>query len=95
MDFFNLPNDSINNYSLGMKQKLGIIQATMENQDLILLDEPYNGLDDNSIEILNTYLHKLKEQGTTILIVAHDSSIDPLLVDTEFKLANGNLTPAS
>lgn len=59
-------------YSIGMKQKAGIIQAIMENQDIILLDEPTRGLDDDSIDQFVRQMKKLAEEGKTIIVTAHD-----------------------
>lgn len=60
-------------YSLGMKQKLGIIAAIMEMPELIILDEPMNGLDEESIEILKDMILELKEKGKLIILSCHDS----------------------
>lgn len=62
----------IKTYSIGMKQKAGIIQAIMENQDLILLDEPTRGLDDDSIDQFIQKMKELSGQGKTIVVTAHD-----------------------
>ena len=59
-------------YSLGMKQRLGIAQAIMENPDLIILDEPTNALDADGVELINKVILELKSQGKTILIANHD-----------------------
>lgn len=55
-----------------MKQKAGIIQAIMESQDLILLDEPTRGLDDDSIAQFIRQMQELSRQGKTIVVTAHD-----------------------
>lgn len=58
-------------YSTGMKQKLAIAQAIMEDQDLVLLDEPFNALDTKSnLEIINV-INKLKEEDKTIFLTSH------------------------
>lgn len=59
-------------YSVGMRQKAGIIQAVMENQNLILFDEPTRGLDQDSISRFNKLIEILNNQGKTIIICAHD-----------------------
>lgn len=59
-------------YSLGMKQKLGIAQAIMEDQDIIILDEPCNALDEESVKKINILINKLKEEGKIILISSHN-----------------------
>ena len=66
------PNNkkSVNKYSLGMKQRLGIAQAIMEDPDLLILDEPFNGLDSDGVKEIQDYLLKLKEQGKTIILTS-------------------------
>ena len=58
-------------YSAGMKQKVGIIQALMEEPKLLILDEPFNTLDEESVLILKEILIKLKQQGTLIIITSY------------------------
>ncbi|MDE6435418.1 MAG: ATP-binding cassette domain-containing protein, partial [Lachnospiraceae bacterium] len=58
----------VGKFSLGMRQRLGIAQAIMENPDLIILDEPMNGLDKHGIRLVKELLGQLKEQGKTILL---------------------------
>lgn len=59
-------------YSLGMKQRLGIAQAIMENPTLIILDEPTNGLDEDGVQKINQIILDLKKEGKTLLIASHD-----------------------
>jgi len=59
-------------YSLGMKQRLGIAQAIMEDPDLIILDEPSNSLDLDGVKLINDIILEFKKQGKTILIANHD-----------------------
>lgn len=59
------------NYSLGMKQKLGIAAALMEKPDLILLDEPTNALDENSTKILKEILLEHKRRGALLIVACH------------------------
>lgn len=67
------PDDKkhVGNYSLGMKQRLGIAQALMENPDILILDEPMNALDNNGVEEIRTVLLKMKEHGKLIIIASH------------------------
>lgn len=65
-------NKKYRKYSLGMKQRLGIAQAIMENPDLIILDEPTNALDIDGVKLINDIILDLKKQGKTILIANHD-----------------------
>lgn len=75
-DLFSLNIDeknSVKKYSVGMRQKLGIIQAVMEDQDCILFDEPTRGLDKSSMKVFNHLIHDLNQkEGKTIIICAHD-----------------------
>lgn len=63
---------AIKKYSLGMRQKAGIIQAIMENQNIILLDEPTRGLDKESIQIFIAHINKLILENKAIIIASHD-----------------------
>lgn len=58
-------------YSLGMKQKLGIAQAIMENPDIIFLDEPFSGIEEEIVQKLKKYLLKQKKKGKLIIISSH------------------------
>ena len=64
------------NYSLGMKQKLGIIQAIMENPEIIILDEPFNALDIKVKNILIDYLNNIKENKIIIIVAHYREEID-------------------
>lgn len=67
------PDDkkAVGKYSLGMKQRLGLAQAIMGNPDILLLDEPMNGLDNSGVAEMRNYLLQLREKGKTILLVSH------------------------
>lgn len=80
----------IKKYSLGMRQKVGIIQAIMENQNLILLDEPTRGLDKESIKIFNKAIYKLIKERKSVIICAHDG-IDNIEFSAEYEIKNGQL----
>ena len=58
-------------YSLGMKQKLGVAQAIMEDPDIIILDEPFNGIEQATVDKLIDYLIKKKEEGKLIIVSTH------------------------
>lgn len=62
----------VKNYSLGMKQKLAIAQAIMEDQDILLLDEPFNALDENSHKKMLNLMLELQKKGKTILLTSHN-----------------------
>lgn len=78
-------------YSLGMKQKLALVQALMESPDLIILDEPTNSLDEESILELRDVLKKEKERGATILIASHNKTDIEVLSDKVFKIDSGKV----
>ena len=59
-------------YSLGMKQRLAIAQAIMENPDLIILDEPMNGLDEEGTAEMRKLFLELKEKGKLIIVASHN-----------------------
>ncbi|MCD8501408.1 MAG: ATP-binding cassette domain-containing protein [Bacillaceae bacterium] len=61
----------VKKYSLGMKQRLAIAQAIMEDPKLLILDEPFNGLDKTGVEAIRLLLLNLKSKGVTILLTSH------------------------
>lgn len=78
-------------YSLGMKQKLRIGQAIMEEQELIILDEPTNGLDEVSVENIRNIIKDLKKKNKLILIASHNKDDLKLLCDKVFKIEAGKI----
>ncbi|WP_223896425.1 ABC transporter ATP-binding protein [Lactobacillus huangpiensis] len=82
--------EPIAKYSVGMRQKVGIIQAVMENQNIILLDEPARGIDQESISLFVTMLKKLKQQNKIVVVASHDQ-INELKYDRRFILHHGIL----
>ncbi|MGW5952462.1 ATP-binding cassette domain-containing protein [Bacillus mycoides] len=78
-------------YSLGMKQRLGIAQAIMENPDLLILDEPTNALDEEAVAIVCKLLMDLKSEGKTILIASHDKTFLQSLADEIYEINNGKI----
>lgn len=88
------PDDKkpVGKYSLGMRQRLGLAQAIMENPDLLILDEPMNGLDKDGVVDMRKYLLDLKTQGKTLLIASHSAEDIDVLCDTVCEMDNGTLT---
>jgi ABC-2 type transport system ATP-binding protein len=78
-------------YSLGMKQKLGIAAAIMEKPELILLDEPMNGLDDESVTRLQEIIREEKKRGALIVVVSHDLEELTKLSDELYQMKEGHL----
>lgn len=87
------PNEKkhVGKFSLGMRQRLGLAQAIMENPDLLILDEPMNGLDKDGVCDMREYLLTLKEQGKTILIASHSAEDIDILCDTVCEMDKGKL----
>lgn len=78
-------------YSLGMKQKIGIVQAIMEHPRVILLDEPTNNLDQESIMTLRATLLRLREQGATIIICSHNMEDISTICDKSYSMMDGQI----
>lgn len=83
---------AVGKYSLGMRQRLGIAQALMENPDIIILDEPMNALDSAGAEEIREVILKMKEQGKLIIIASHIREDIDLLCDEVYRMENGELT---
>lgn len=79
-------------FSLGMLQKLSIVQAVMENPDVILLDEPFNALDEESIEIVKEMIIEQKEKGASIVIASHTLDYLREQCDAVYKMTDGKLS---
>ena len=78
-------------YSLGMKQKLSLAQAFMENPKVILLDEPFNGIDRISVDKIKNYLIDLKKKDVLIIITTHIKDDIAGLCDVLLELEDGKL----
>ena len=82
----------VGKYSLGMRQRLGIAQAIMENPSLLILDEPLNGLDKHGVREMRQLIKGLKEQGKTILLASHNQGDIDELCDTVCEMDAGVMT---
>lgn len=81
----------VKKYSLGMRQRLGLAQAIMEGPELLILDEPMNGLDKDGVKDMREYLLALKMQGKTIIIASHSAEDIDILCDTVSEMDKGRL----
>ena len=79
-------------YSLGMKQRLGIAAAIMEEPDIILLDEPTNSLDASGVEMVQKIVAREKERGATVILSCHDSALLESMCDEIFNIEVGEIT---
>lgn len=78
-------------YSLGMKQKLRIVQAFMEEPKYLILDEPFNALDKKSVAIVEQMIEEEKKKGKTILMTSHDERNIQRLCDLVYEMEEGKL----
>lgn len=87
------PHDKkiVRKYSLGMKQKLAIAQAIMEKPDILFLDEPTNGLDEDSVEKVRTIILKEKERGALVLLASHNREDIEKMADEIYGMRGGVL----
>ena len=81
----------VGKYSLGMRQSLGLAQALMENPDILLLDEPMNGLDKHGVMEMRELFKKLADNGKTIIMANHSSEDIEALCDTVCEMDLGVL----
>ncbi|MBO5377788.1 MAG: ABC transporter ATP-binding protein [Ruminiclostridium sp.] len=82
----------VRTYSLGMRQKLGIIQAVMNKPELLVLDEPMNSLDAESVNEIRKLFSELNEAGATIVIASHISEDIEALCTRIFRIENAQVT---
>ncbi|MBY9080499.1 ATP-binding cassette domain-containing protein [Paenibacillus sp. HN-1] len=78
-------------YSLGMKQKIALAQAIMENQEVLILDEPFNALDIESVQKIRELLLNYKQAGKTIILTSHNQEDIDILCDQVFQIRDQRL----
>lgn len=94
MDRVGLDPDSrkhVSKFSLGMRQRLGIAQALMENPRLLILDEPMNGLDNEGVEEMRELFLSLRDTGCTLIIASHNPLDIQSLCDHVYEMDGGRL----
>lgn len=82
----------VGQYSLGMRQRLGFAQAFMENPSVLILDEPFNAMDKESMEEVHTLLQQFKAQGKTIILASHSAADIEKACDAVYEMEDGRLT---
>lgn len=87
----NFKNKKYSEYSMGMKQKLGIIQALMEDPKFIILDEPFNGVDEKSVSNIKNILLEEKEKNKIIIITSHIKEDIEQLANIKYHFDDGKL----
>ena len=91
VNLFEEKDKKFKKYSVGMKQKLRIAQAIMEETEILILDEPFNGVDRESVLKIREYLNDLKKQNKTVLLASHMSEDLQVLCDHIFKMELGRI----
>lgn len=81
----------VGKYSLGMKQRLGIAQAIMEDPGILILDEPMNSLDKQGVEEVRGILKELRDEGKTIVLASHNKEDIEVLCDEVYEMDRGRL----
>ncbi|MEG0073862.1 MAG: ATP-binding cassette domain-containing protein [Clostridia bacterium] len=95
MNLYESKDIKVSKFSLGMIQKLGIAQALMEDPKVIILDEPFNSLDDESVEIVRNILLTEKKKNKIILLASHIKEDITSLCTTTFEMENGSIVKTS
>ena len=90
-NLYDVKDKKVKSFSLGMRQRLALIQAFMENPEVLLLDEPFNGVDDDNLKKIYDVLSKEKEQGKLIILASHVKIPIPELVTKEIGLSDGEI----
>ena len=91
VDLYDWRKTKVKNFSYGMKQRLGIAQAILHDPDILILDEPNNGLDPKGIADMNSLIEGLQEEGKTICISTHILKDVERLCDSVTVLKKGKL----
>lgn len=87
--------DKVKNFSLGMRQRLAIAQAIMEDQKIIILDEPFNGLDKEGTAQIKRLIAGLKSPDRLILLTSHIPGDIEELLDRIYEFTDGNIVPVN
>jgi ABC-2 type transport system ATP-binding protein len=81
----------VGKYSLGMRQRLGIAQAIMEDPEILILDEPMNGLDNHGVDDIRALLLRLSKEGKTIILASHSAEDIDILCNHVYKMDAGSI----
>ncbi|MBQ4283019.1 MAG: ABC transporter ATP-binding protein [Lachnospira sp.] len=90
-NLYHVRNKKVKTFSLGMKQRLALCQAFMENPDVLLLDEPFNAIDDKNLQITYDNIRRSKEAGKIIVIATHGIIPKECSVDRVIKMNEGEI----
>lgn len=81
----------VGKYSMGMRQRLAIAQVIMEDPDFLILDEPFNGLDNQGVQEMRRLFLTMKENGKIILVASHNAEDIRILCDRVYSMDAGEL----
>lgn len=84
---------AVGKYSLGMRQRLAIAQAIMEEPDILILDEPMNGLDKKGVQEMRELFLRMRKEGKLIILASHNREDIDVLCDEVYEMENGKLNP--
>jgi heme exporter protein A len=84
-------NDPVGSFSRGMRQRVALERALIHDPRLLLLDEPFTGLDDRSVAALTARLHGLREEGRIVILATHDLDIAEGLFDQAIFIRDGRM----
>lgn len=90
-DLEKVKDKKVKKFSLGMRQKLAIVQTFMEKQELLVLDEPTNGLDKESVQIFENLMKQLRARGVTVLLASHDDRVIKSVADEYYQIDGGKI----
>lgn len=91
MGMLDIKDQKYSEYSLGTKQKLGIISVLMENPQVIILDEPFNGIEEKTKQVIIHELLSLKQQNVLIIVTSHIKEEISSLCDVTYVMENGQV----
>ncbi|MCZ0702259.1 ABC-2 type transport system ATP-binding protein [Natronobacillus azotifigens] len=90
LNLYESKDKKVKSFSLGMKQRLAVCQAIMENPDVLLLDEPFNAIDDDNIKVVLEIIDEYKQEGKLVIVAAHGlNDADVQVFDKVITLQNG------
>ncbi len=88
---YEVRNKRVRTFSLGMKQRLALVQAIMEQPDVLLLDEPFNAIDDENLEVIYEILNEYHKAGHTIIVASHGDYSDQCNFDRIITMSAGKI----
>lgn len=87
--------DRVSRYSLGMRQRLALAQAIMEDQKVLILDEPFNAMDTQGVEIVRNIITTARQNGKTVVFTTHDQREIDTLSDIQLRIEHQNIIVAT